>query len=125
MTIGECASHAEVLAAVGLSVAGSPVLLHSGDGLVFAHRCHFGFAEADSREKQVDEIGRKRFWGWLGCAAVRHFPVLDACPERCLIDFELVSEDMAPEVLAVGIPVHPGRKPAFSRSARDEPGFRS
>ena len=89
-----------------LSVASNPVLLHSGNGLVFAHRRHLGFAEADSREEQVDEIGRKRFRGRLGCATVRLFPIMDACPERCLIDFELVSEDMAPEALAVGVPVH-------------------
>lgn len=81
-------------------------MLHSGNGLVFAHRCHFGFAKANSREEQVDEIGRKRFWGRLKSAAIRLFPLLDACPERRLIDVKLVSENMTPEARAVSIPVH-------------------
>jgi hypothetical protein len=48
------------------SAACSRVLLHSGNGPVFAHRCYFGFAEANSGEEQVDEIGRERFWGGSG-----------------------------------------------------------
>ena len=41
----------------------------------------------------MDEIGRKRFRGRLRSAAVGLFPLLDACHERRLIDFKLVSED--------------------------------
>jgi hypothetical protein len=40
------------------SAARSPVALHSGDSFFFAHSCHLSFAKADSREEQVDEIGR-------------------------------------------------------------------
>jgi hypothetical protein len=42
----------------GPSASLRPVALHSGDGFFFAHSCHFGFAEADSREEQMDEVGR-------------------------------------------------------------------
>jgi hypothetical protein len=35
------------------SAAFGPVPLHPGDGLVFAHRCHFSLAEANSGEEQV------------------------------------------------------------------------
>jgi hypothetical protein len=46
---------------------------------IFAHRRHFGFTEANSREEQVNEIGRKRFWRRLRSTAVRLCPLLNAC----------------------------------------------
>ena len=81
---------------MAVSAADSPVSLHSGDGFLFAHSCHVSFAKPDSRKKQVDEISRKRLRGRFGPAAVRFLPVPDARPERCLIDVELISEDVSP-----------------------------
>ena len=89
-----------------VSAAGSPIPLHSGDGFFSAHSCHFGFAKADSRKKQVDEISRKRLRRRLGRTAVRFLPVLDAHPERGLIDVELISENVSPQALTVSLAVH-------------------
>ena len=54
----------------------------------------------------MDQIGRKRLRGRLGRAAVWLSPLLNTCPERRLIDFKLVSEDMTPKARAVSIPVY-------------------
>ena len=91
---------------MAVSAAGSPVSLHCGDGFFFAHSRHFGFAKPDSRKKQVDEISRKRLRGRFGRASVRFLPVLDARPERGLIDVELISEDVSPQALTVGLAVY-------------------
>src|SRR6204780_3216347 len=91
---------------MAVSAAGSPVSLHSGDGFFFAHSCHVSFAKPDLHKKQVDEISRKRLRGGLGRAAVRFLPVLDARPERCLIDVELISEDVSPQALTVSLAVY-------------------
>ena len=60
--------------AMVVSAAGGPISLHSGDGFFFAHNCHFGFAKADSRKKQVDEISRKRLRGGSGAPRSGFFP---------------------------------------------------
>jgi len=98
-----CGTNASLAA---MSAAGSPVLLHSGDGFLFAHCCDLAFAEADLREEQVDEICRQRLGRRGGLAAVRFRPVLDARPECSFIDVELISEDVTPQVVTVGLTVH-------------------
>jgi hypothetical protein len=93
------------VASASVSTACGPVLLHPGDGLVFAHRCHVSLAEANSGQEQVHQVcGQCSRWR-LRYAAAGFGSVLDACPERRLVDIELIFQDVAPDARAVRVPV--------------------
>jgi hypothetical protein len=61
-------------------------LLHSGNGLILAHGRYFSLIQANTRDKQTDEIGWQCLRRQLGRSSAGLDAVLYARPEGRLVD---------------------------------------
>jgi hypothetical protein len=91
--------------------SGGPVLLHSGDGLVFAHGRYISLAEVYARDEQVDKVCGQCISRRLAFPSRWLDAVLHTCPECLLVYVQLISEDVAPDLPAVVAPVYRVRDP--------------
>jgi len=80
----------------------APVLLHTGNGVLAGHRRYLLAGQAEADDQQVHKVSRERLGRDGGLPSVRLHAFPGARPEHVLCDGELVTEDVAPDVVAVG-----------------------